>query len=200
MDQHQFANELSSASPAPGGGSVAALAGALSAALSAMVSNLTFNKKGYKDVNDLMTDLGVKGQSVKDFLLQAIDRDTEAFNQVMTAMRAPEEERGAALEEANRKATLVPLEVLRESVEALKLAQVAAKKGNRNTLSDAGVAGLMGRAGAEGAFYNVMINLNNMKDSDFVRQTRRQANEYLEEATRLAEQTAVLVREGLGGK
>ena len=198
MDQCQFANELSSDSPAPGGGSVAALAGALSAALSAMVSNLTFNKTGYKDVNDLMIEIGVKGQSIKEFLLQAIDRDTEAFNQVMTAMRAPEDERETAMEEANKEATLVPLEVLGQSVEALKLAKAAAEKGNRNTLSDAGVAGLMGRAGAEGAFYNVMINLNNMKDSDFCRRTRQQASEYLAEATNLAEETATAVRKGLG--
>ncbi len=198
MDQQEFASELSTDSPAPGGGSVAALAGALSAALTAMVSNLTFNKKGYKEVHDEMFAIGVKGQSLKDFLLQAIDRDTEAFNQVLVAMRAPDEERKNALEAANKQATLVPLEVLRESVEALKIAKVAAEKGNRNTVSDAGVAGLMGRAGAEGAFYNVVFNLNNMEVPDFVDSTRRQAEQYLAEATQLSEEISGLVRKALG--
>jgi formiminotetrahydrofolate cyclodeaminase len=191
-------NELSTDSPAPGGGSVAALAGALSAALTAMVSNLTYNKTGYKEFNEEMVEIGTRGQKIKDFLVEAIDRDTEAFNQVMAAMRAPEEERDEALEEANKQATLVPLEVLRESVEALRIAKVAAEKGNRNTVSDAGVAGLMGRAGAEGAYYNVLINLNNMKPSDFVTSTRKQAEEYLAEATKLAEAISEGVRKVLG--
>jgi glutamate formiminotransferase/formiminotetrahydrofolate cyclodeaminase len=199
MDQRAFVNVLSTDSPAPGGGSVAALAGALSAGLTAMVSNLTYNKTGYKDFNEEMKAIGTQGQKIKDFLVEAIDRDTEAFNQVMAAMRAPEEERENAIEEANKQATLVPLEVLRESVEALKIAKVAAEKGNRNTVSDAGVAGLMGRAGAEGAYYNVLINLNNMKTPDFVTSTRRQAEDYLEEATNLAEEIATAVRKALGG-
>ena len=197
LNQRDFVNELSSDSPAPGGGSVAALAGALSAALSAMVSNLTYNKKGYEEFNEEMKQVGVTGQTVKDFLLQAIDRDTDAFNQVMAAMRVPEEERGTALEEANKQATLVPLEVLRESLAALRIAKVAAKKGNRNTVSDAGVAGLMGRAACEGAFYNVMINLKGIQDSDFATSTRKQAEEYISEATELADQVSAAVRKEL---
>jgi glutamate formiminotransferase/formiminotetrahydrofolate cyclodeaminase len=199
LDQKEFADELSTDSPAPGGGSVAALAGALSAALTAMVSNLTFNKTGYKEFNDEMKTIGFKGQQIKEFLLEAIDRDTEAFNQVMAAMRAPEEDRERALEEANKQATLVPLEVLRESLEALRIAKVAAEKGNRNTVSDAGVAGLMGRAGAEGAFYNVVINLNNMKASDFVSSTRKKAEGYLDEATQCSDGIAAMVRKALAG-
>jgi glutamate formiminotransferase/formiminotetrahydrofolate cyclodeaminase len=199
MDQKEFADELSTDSPAPGGGSVAALAGALSAALTAMVSNLTFNKTGYKEFNDDMKTIGVKGQRIKEFLLEAIDRDTEAFNQVMVAMRAPEEDRERAMEEANKQATLVPLEVLKESLEALRIAKVAAEKGNRNTVSDAGVAGLMGRAGAEGAFYNVVINLNNMKASDFVTSTRQEAESCLDEATKCSDEIAAMVRKALAG-
>jgi glutamate formiminotransferase/formiminotetrahydrofolate cyclodeaminase len=163
-----------------------------------MVSNLTFNKTGYKELNEEMKEIGVKGQAIKEFLLQAIDRDTDAFNQVLTAMRAPEEEREQALGEANKQATLVPLEVLQESLEALRIAKVAAEKGNRNTVSDAGVAGLMGRAGAEGAYYNVMINLKNIKDSDFVSSTRQKAEEYLAEATKLADEISTAVRKELG--
>ncbi len=172
---------------------MAALAGALSAALSAMVSNLTFNKKGYEKFNEEMKKVGITGQTIKDFLLQAIDRDTDAFSQVMTAMRVPEEEREEALEEANKQATLVPLEVLRESLAALRIAKVAVEKGNRNTVSDAGVAGLIGRAAAEGAFYNVMINLKSIKDSRFVTPTRKQAEEYLSEATELADRISSVV-------
>jgi glutamate formiminotransferase/formiminotetrahydrofolate cyclodeaminase len=198
LDQRDFVNELSSDSPAPGGGSVAALAGALGAALGAMVSNLTFNKKGYEGLNEEMKQIGVKGQAIKEFLLQAIDRDTDAFNEVLAAMRAPDEEREKAIEEANKLATLVPLEVLRESLEALRIAKVAADRGNRNTVSDAGVAGLMGHAGAQGAFYNVMTNLKNIKDADFVSSTRRQAEDYMSEATKLADGVSAAVREELG--
>ena len=89
MDLQQFSDELASDSPAPGGGSVAALAGALSASLSAMVGNLTFGKKGYEDVWPEMEELAMQAQELKQFFLAAIDRDTAAFNEVMAAFRLP---------------------------------------------------------------------------------------------------------------
>ena len=168
-------------SPAPGGGSVAALCGALSAAPSAMVANLTVGKKGYEAARPEMIATAVRAQELKDALLGAVDRDTKAFNKVMEAFRLPKttpeqaEEKDRAVEEANKQATLVPLEVLEKSVEAVALAKVAAAKGNRNSVSDAGVGGLVGQAAGEGAYYNVLINLSGIKDAAFTAGVRREA-------------------------
>jgi glutamate formiminotransferase/formiminotetrahydrofolate cyclodeaminase len=181
MTLRGFADELSMDSPAPGGGSVAALCGALSAALAAMVANLTVGKKGYETVRGDMVDTAVRAQALKDALLEAVDADTRAFNKVMEAFRLPKttpeqaEEKDRAVEEANKEATLVPLDVLERSVEAVGLAKSAAAKGNRNSVSDAGVAGLAGQAAGEGAYYNVLINLAGIKDKAFSDRVRRKA-------------------------
>jgi len=181
MTLRGFADELSMDSPAPGGGSVAALCGALSAALAAMVANLTVGKKGYEAVHDDMVATAVRGQALKDQLLDAVDRDTRAFNKVMEAFRLPKTtpeqaaEKDRAVEDANKEATLVPLEVLEKAVEAAGLARTAAAGGNRNSVSDAGVAGLAAEAAGEGAYYNVLINLAGIKDRKFSEQVRRRA-------------------------
>ena len=203
MNLREFANELSSDSPAPGGGSVASLAGALAAGLAAMVSNLTAGKKGYEAHRELMLRVGVEGQRLKDEFLYDIDRDTDAFNEVMAAMKLPkktDEEkaaRAAAMEAANKGATLVPLGVLQRCVPALELAREMARHGNRNSISDSGVGGLMGRAAAEGAWYNVLINLKGLEDKAFVEQTRAAADKALAAALAVADEIAVLVREEL---
>jgi glutamate formiminotransferase/formiminotetrahydrofolate cyclodeaminase len=181
MTLRGFANELSMDSPAPGGGSVAALCGALSAALAAMVANLTVGKKGYEEVRDDMVAVAVRAQALKDALLEDVDRDTRAFNKVMDAFRLPKTtpeqalEKDKAVEEANKEATLVPLEVLEKAVEVVGLAAVTAAKGNKNSVSDAGVAGLAGQAAGEGAFDNILINLGGIKDRKFVGEVRRRA-------------------------
>jgi glutamate formiminotransferase len=181
MTLRGFADELSMDSPAPGGGSVAALCGALSAALAAMVANLTVGKKDYEAARAAMIATAVRAQALKDSLLEAVDRDTKAFNKVMDAFRLPKttteqaEEKDRAVEEANKEATLVPLEVLEKSVEAVQLAKVAAAKGNKNSVSDAGVAGLAGHAAGEGAYYNVLINLAGIKDQAFAAKVKRDA-------------------------
>jgi glutamate formiminotransferase/formiminotetrahydrofolate cyclodeaminase len=128
-----------------------------------------------------MIATAVEAQALKDFLLEAVDRDTKAFNKVMDAFRLPKttpeqaEEKDRALEEANKEATRVPLEVLEKAVEAAGLAKAAAARGNRNSLSDAGVAGLAAQAAGEGAYYNVLINLGGIKDDKFAGQVRRRA-------------------------
>ena len=165
-----FADELSSDSPAPGGGSVAALCGALSGALSSMVAALTWSKKGMEAVRPAMAGHGQEGQRLKDWFLAAVDRDTNAFNAVLAAGRLPKvapddaARRSAALEAANQAAALVPLEVLEASVEALRLARSVAADGNPNSVSDAGVAGACALAAAEGASLNVRINLPSLTD------------------------------------
>ncbi len=165
-----FADELSSDSPAPGGGSVAALAGALSAALSAMVGNLTHGRKGQEEVWEAMSRLAATAQRHKAWYLAAVDRDTEAFNRVMAAGRGrakTEDEKAAKTErvrQANRGATAVPLEVLQGCGRLLELAREMAASGNPNSLSDAGVAAWCARTCAEGAWYNVLINLAGLAD------------------------------------
>jgi glutamate formiminotransferase/formiminotetrahydrofolate cyclodeaminase len=177
----RFADELASASPAPGGGSVAALVGALSVSLSAMVGNLSFGKKGYEDVSVEMEDLAVRAQEFKQFFLAAVDRDTASFNQVMAAIRLPKKTeaqviyRKEKIEAANKEAALVPLAVLERSVEAAEMAREMTGKGNRNSLSDAGVAGLAAETAGLGAFYNVLINLNQIEDSAFTEEIRQRA-------------------------
>lgn len=168
-----FADELASDSPAPGGGSVAALCGALSASLSAMVANLTFGKKGFEHLNADMDQLAMHGQLLKDGFLKAIDADTRAFNKIAEARRMPKDSeqakaaRLAAIDEANKEATSVPFGVLLLASEAIALAEKVAARGNPNTLSDAGVAGMTARTAAEGAYYNVLINLPSIEDTDF---------------------------------
>jgi glutamate formiminotransferase/formiminotetrahydrofolate cyclodeaminase len=164
----EFADELSRDSAAPGGGSVAALAGALSAALSSMVASLTFAKQGMEDSKESMAATGTKAQSLKSWFLAAVDADTDAFDAVLAAIRMPRKtldemaDRTAAMTAANLGATLVPLEVLERSVEALELALLTAADGNPNSVSDAGVAGICAVAAAEGASLNVRINLDGL--------------------------------------
>jgi glutamate formiminotransferase / formiminotetrahydrofolate cyclodeaminase len=168
-----FCDLLSTDAPAPGGGSVAALCTAMSGALTAMVSNLTVDKKGYEKVKDTVLTLAEQGQTIKEKALQAIDKDTDAFNLMMDAMRLPkktDEEiavRNARLEEATQKAILVPYETLELSLEAVKLSQAVGKVGNLNALSDAGVGALTALAGAKAALYNIMINMTGISNQSF---------------------------------
>jgi glutamate formiminotransferase/formiminotetrahydrofolate cyclodeaminase len=163
-----FVDVLSQDSAAPGGGSVAALAGALSAALSSMVASLAFAKQDMDDSKHQMESTGRDAQSLKDWFLAAVDRDTDAFNDVLTAIRMPRRTdqdrslREGAMAAANMDATIVPLEVLERTTEALELALVAARDGHPNSVTDAGVAGVCAAAAAEGASLNVRINLSGL--------------------------------------
>ncbi len=168
-----FCDLLSTDAPAPGGGSVAALCTAMSGALTAMVSNLTVGKKGYEQAQDQVLQLAEQAQAVKEKALQCIDRDTDAFDAMMEALRLPkktEEEialRAARLEETTQKAILVPLETLELALEAVELARRVARAGNLNALSDAGVAALTALAGAKGAYYNILINVKGVTAQTF---------------------------------
>ncbi len=195
-----FADELSSDSPAPGGGSTAALCGALAASLACMVGQLTAGKKDYQKVSKEMKRLGERAQGLKDDLLQAVDDDTAAFNEVMDALRLPSKtpaqksERTAAIQAATRQACEVPLRVMRALIEVADLAEAAATRGNRNSLSDAGVAGLCARAAVDGAYYNVMINLAGIKDKAYVAKQSREAKRILQQATKTTERISSLLK------
>ena len=170
----KFLDELASNSPAPGGGSVAALSGSLGAALTSMVCNLTIGKKKYLDVGLEMKNILAKAEELRKTFTLLIDQDTEAFNKVMEAYGFPKETddqkalRSAAIQAATKEAALVPLRVMKHVIDGLALVKVVAEKGNTNSISDAGVSALMLHAAAESAALNVQINLNTITDQEFV--------------------------------
>jgi len=176
-----FVDTLSSRAPAPGGGSVAALCGALSTGLVAMVGQLTTGKKGYEASWGAQDDAAVAAQALKEAFLTDIDADTAAFDGIMAAFALPkstlEEKRARrrAVQAATRGAIEVPLRVLERTVDVLPLIDVALQ-GNANARSDAGVAALTARACAEGAWYNVQINLGGFRDQDFAADARQRAD------------------------
>ncbi len=182
MTVEKFVDELAADSPAPGGGSVSALAGSLGAGLTAMVASLTQTKKNYKAVWPEMAQLAVQGQLLKKFFLEAVDRDTDAFNRVMAAIRMPKRTvdeqaaRDAALAKANLDATLVPLSVLETAIDVVELAKSMAERGNQTSLSDAGVGALAAQLAAEGTYMNVLINLPGVVDADARSHIRQRAD------------------------
>jgi formiminotetrahydrofolate cyclodeaminase len=203
---NDFLSELSSDSPTPGGGSVAALSGALAAALASMVANLTVGKKKYADVQGEIEAVLAKTEGLRLELTQLMDEDAAAFDKVMVAMKLPketDEEKAArteAMQAALVDAAMVPLAVMEKCVEVIGLAQVAAEKGNKNAVSDAGVAALMGRAGAHAAKLNVMINLGWITDPEhggFVEKAGHAIENLAAEADRSAEAVLAIVAEKL---
>ncbi len=195
-----FADEVSSESPAPGGGSVAALAGSLGAALSAMVGNLTVGKKGYEAAWAGLSDLAVRAQGLKARLLAAVDEDTAAFTAIMEAGRLPKaspEEKAAreeSLQLAYRQASLVPFRSAELCLEVIHCAAIAAEKGNVNSVSDAGVGALVGFAGLEGAVLNVLINLGSVADKAFAADLASRAEGLVQEGARAKEAVVAKVR------
>ncbi len=182
MTTEQWIDELASASPAPGGGSVAAMAAAMGAGLASMVCRLTIGKKKYAGVEaDMQAMLG-HNESLRRQLARLMDKDTEAFNLVMAAYGMPKEteadkeKRILAIESATKEATMVPLNVMVCVQEALVHSAELAGKGNTNALSDAGVFALMCQAGCRAAFYNVRINLSGLKDATFIEHIRAKAD------------------------
>lgn len=183
----EFLDETASHSPAPGGGSVSALAASLGAALTSMVCRLTIGKKKYADVQTEMESVLKQSEELRAQFTAIIDEDTKAFNNVMAAFALPKETetqkaiRTAAIQEATKAATLVPLNLLELCVDAIKLVRVVAEKGNQNSISDAGVAAWMIRAGSEGAALNVKINLAGLQDIVFKEHIQKQMQQCLQQ-------------------
>jgi formiminotetrahydrofolate cyclodeaminase len=199
----QFLDALASSAPAPGGGSVAALAGALGAALVSMVCNLTVGKKRYADVQDDIAALLVQSEALRHKLTDLLEADVQAFTGVSTAYRMPrstDEEkmaRSEAIQQALKGATVVPMEVAEACVQVLDLCTPAAEKGNVNAVSDAGVAALMAEAALRSAALNVIININAIKDESFSGQMREKLNALLSGKPELKDQIYDLVVEKL---
>jgi len=167
------------------------------------VSNLTVGKKEYESVQGKVIELAMDAQDLKDEFLRAVDLDTVAFNKVMDTFRMKKKteeqkkERNEAIQEATKEATLVPLDVLDKSTKALELAKDIAKHGNKNSISDAGVAGLAAQTAAEGAYYNVIINLPNIEDEKFTSDIKAKAEVMKNQAIEIGGEIRTIVGEAL---
>ena len=185
-----FADELSSDSPAPGGGSVAAYAGALAAGLATMVANLSHPKRGFEAKQPALERIAVRGQALKDRLLAAVDADTAAFDRYLAAMRMPKESaeeralRDAAMVVATIATIEVPLGTLEACPEIVELCLEIGEIGLQASLSDAGTGAAMARAAASGAYQNVCINLPGLADRQAAAQLLTRADGAWETDTR----------------
>ena len=185
MTVNDFTDEVSRGTPAPGGGSIAALAGAIGSALASMVVNLSVGKGEYDDRYDELCELAEKAQQAKDELIRAVDEDTEAFNEVIAGIRMPKdtpeqlELRSKTIREGYKAAARVPFRTAQLCSEVLDLCQAAADIGNQAVMSDAGVGALMALAGVQGAIHNVRINLPNTKDQAFIEEMEESLGDLL---------------------
>jgi len=200
---HTFLDELASAEPAPGGGSVAALSGALGASLVAMVCRLTICKKGYEAVSAEMRAILPRAEALQRELVDLMQADTDAYTRVMNAYKLPkrtDEEKAArarALQAALQHASDVPLCVAEACVQVLALARPIAEKGNQNAVSDGGVGTLMAEAGLRGAAFNVRINLHSIDDAAFVQARRARVAKLFADAARAEREILSIVEQRL---
>jgi glutamate formiminotransferase/formiminotetrahydrofolate cyclodeaminase len=196
-----FIDEVSRDSAAPGGGSVAALSGALGAALGTMVANLSISKSGFEKQQRTLANISQRGQNIKDRLVQAVDDDTSAFDKVIKAMRMPkdtEEEkdtREIEMQKGYQIATLVPLETVKDCKEALEICYDISKIMDDGMASDVGSGACMANAGAISAAYNVRINIKSINDLKFCERTKDELNKLLGECSILVDKISNKVEE-----
>ncbi len=205
---NEFIDELASNSPAPGGGSVAALSASIGAALTSMVFSLTVGKKAYKNmseedqqrVNITLED----AQTLKDEFLNLMNKDTEEFMEVMKAYKLPKESdeekalRKEKIEEAYKRAMLIPMIVGEKSFDMYNLIETACELGNKNAISDAGVAALMIQSAIEGAVLNVKINLTAISDEQFKNETIEKCNHIVNQGKLKCEKIQSIVNGKIG--
>jgi len=201
----EFVDEVSRESPAPGGGSVAAVAGAIAAALASMVANITANKNPQGEFKDKLIAIAENAQDAKEKLIRAVDEDTLAFNDYLDAVRLPRKSddekkaRNIAIQAGLKKAVLVPLETAKLSFESMKLAGEIAEIGNRASVSDAGVGAGIALAGVSGGCLNVLINLADITDDEFVAGMKTECEKLESGAKELADKTLARVKEIIAG-
>ena len=183
--EETFLTNLASDSPAPGGGSASAMAGALAGALASMVCNLTIGKKKYQGVTEEIATVLEKAQYIQTRLYDLIAEDSQAFNNVMAAFKLPKTTndekaaRSAAIQEATKCASQTPLEMMKQALEIIKLAEILAEKGNTNAITDTGCAVHLAKAAIAGAALNVKINLGTITDTGFVTTTGQELTRIL---------------------
>jgi len=203
IDQNvkQFVATTASSEPVPGGGSIAALSGALGAALAGMVANLTVGKKKYVEVEAEMAKLVTDAAALQEKLVDLIDRDAVSFDDVMKAFKMPKETdeekaaRTAEIQKGMKYAASVPMETAETSFEIMVLAEAAVERGNTNAVTDGAIAAMMGRTAVLGALMNVRINLGSIKDEAFVAEMTKKCEE-LETAVQKRE-TEILAKVSL---
>jgi formiminotetrahydrofolate cyclodeaminase len=199
----EFLARVAAPTPTPGGGSVSALAGALSAALSRMVAGLARGKKGYEAAERELAEIEARGRVVQSRLEALVEEDARAYDAVIAAMRLPKsseperEARVAAMQAAYRRATEVPLETMERCVEALELAEAAAKKGNRGATTDAAVAVLLAESAVRGASLNCAVNLASIRDESFRSQAEEKVEHLLKRADEIGHEAMAVVTERL---
>jgi glutamate formiminotransferase/formiminotetrahydrofolate cyclodeaminase len=202
----EFVDEVSRDTPAPGGGSIAAVAGALGAALASMVANLSIGKGEFDERFAELCGLAERAQAAKDELVRAVDADTEAFNEVIAGLRMPKDTakqialRAEAIQAGYKSAAEVPLRTAQICREVLDLCKAAAAVGNEAVMSDAGVGALMAYAGVQGAIYNVRINLPHTGDPEFIARLRAELGELLDESKAACEAVQQSVESSFGAE
>lgn len=191
-----FLNKVAGSDPVPGGGSIAALNGAIASALAGMVANLTIGKKNYADCEELMKQIAERAAGLKEEFVADVDRDSEAYDRVFACFKMPkatDEEkaaRSAAIQEATKFAAQVPMEVARRAYGLMDTIVQVARKGNQNAVTDACVAMMAARSAVLAALMNVRINLGSLKDKEFA--LAMQAEAYGLEQQALAKEKELL--------
>jgi formiminotetrahydrofolate cyclodeaminase len=199
----EFLAQVAAPTATPGGGSVSALAGALSAALSRMVAALARGKKGYESVERELAEIEARGRSIQARLEALVEEDARAYEAVIAAMRLPKgsdkekEARVAAMQAAYRKATEVPLDTMERCIEALELAEAAVKKGNRSATTDVAVAILLAEAAIRGASLNCAVNLAAIRDESFRSEAEERVDKLLKRADEIGHEAMAVVTERL---
>jgi glutamate formiminotransferase/formiminotetrahydrofolate cyclodeaminase len=205
MKLNSFADETASESPAPGGGSISAYAGALGISLATMVANLSASKSGWEERWKEFSEWAVKGQLIKKQLIAMVDEDTAAFNKIMDAFKlakTTDEEkkiRKQAIQDATKYAIEVPFKVMELSMASMEIIKAMAENGNPNSVSDAGVGALCARAAVMGAFLNVKINSASYDDKNFVNEILKKGKEIESEAITSESEILSIVNQKISG-
>ena len=205
---NNFVNELASNSPAPGGGSVAALIACLATSLSSMVFNLTLGKKTYNEYNDeikkLINSSLTQSQLNKDLFVQLMDKDTEEFMVLMSAFKLPKttdaekELRGLKIQEGYKRALDIPYEVAKQAFKIYDIIYIACSYGNKNAISDAGVSALLTQAAIESAVLNVKINLTSIKDANLIEEVGLHCNNLVREGREKRDELISIINSKIG--
>ncbi|MDH6356643.1 cyclodeaminase/cyclohydrolase family protein [Parabacteroides sp. PF5-9] len=196
----QFLAETAANTPVPGGGSTAALCGAIATALTEMVAHLTIGKKKYADYDGQMRTIAVEAATIRERLIEYIDTDSKAYALVMDAYKLPKETeeqiaiRNHAIQEATKEAANVPMRVAEEIGSVMETIIYVAKKGNQNAVTDACVAMMTARTCVLGALLNVRINLSSIKDETFVSRMKEKSDHLEAEAIRIETKLLIWVK------
>src|SRR5574344_804940 len=183
-----FLDKVAGKDPVPGGGSIAALNGAIASSLAAMVAGLTIGKKGYEEQLNLMNDISSFMLKHQAEFIADVDRDSEAYDKVFACFKMPKDTpeqkaaRSAAIQEATKFAAMVPMQVARNAYSLIDNIAEVARKGNNNAVTDACVAMMSARSAVLGALMNVRINLGSLKDKEFVAELQNEADELEQKA------------------